>query len=71
MNYLITYGVNRHTSNKTRFMHKIVDDPLLAIMSMQEAGNKADYTLINVLEIDASKYLTQSIDTIKNNIEFK
>lgn len=70
MYYLITYGVNKHTSNKTRFMHKIVEDPLLEIMNMQQ-NNDGNYTLINALEIDEDRYITQSIETIKYNLEFK
>ena len=68
--YLMTYGITKHTSNKTRFMHKIVVDPLLEIMTMQHKSD-ANYVLINALEIDEDKYLTQSIETIKNVLEFK
>lgn len=70
MYYLITYGINRNTSNKTRFMHKVTEDPILEMINLSQ-DKEADYTLINVLEINNSKYLTQSIETIKNHLEFK
>lgn len=70
MYFLMTYGKNKKTSNKTRFMHKVTDDPLLDIMTMNQNDYSADYTIINVLKINEDQYLSQSIQTIKNNIEF-
>jgi hypothetical protein len=51
-------------------MHKVTEDPILEMINLSQ-DKEADYTLINVLEINNSKYLTQSIETIKNHLEFK
>lgn len=70
MYYLMTYGVRKHGSNRTRFMHKVTREPLLDLMTLQHNNPEADYVLINTLEIDKDKYLTQSIDSIKMCLEF-